>query len=224
LIIKKYKAVIFRQLFAYTFFRFYENNLLIAKPIMRLIGLFFIIILFSSCGVQHHFVSSKEAKDDTSYVYALPYPKGVSRLMVQGYKSQFSHRGRLSLDFKMKEGSPVTATRDGIVVRVEEGFSKGGVNKKYLRKANQVVILHPDGSQAYYGHVEKNGVLVNVGDTVRVGQVIAKSGSTGFSAFPHLHFIVWGPAPLGGRSQLPTRFLTKKGIRYLRPGRWYKAL
>ncbi|MFN2440862.1 MAG: M23 family metallopeptidase [Chitinophagaceae bacterium] len=189
---------------------------------MRLIGFLF-IIFFSSCGVQHHFVSTKEAKDDSSYVYALPYPKGVSHLMIQGYKSQFSHRGRLSLDFKMKKGSPVTAARDGIVVRLEEGFSKGGANKKYSRKANQVVILHNDGSQAYYGHIQQNGVLVNIGDSVKVGQVIAKSGSTGFSAFPHLHFVVWGPTPSGGRS-LPTRFLTKKGIRYLRPGRWYRAL
>ncbi len=191
---------------------------------MRLIGFFFIVIIFSSCGVQHHFVSNKEAKDDTSYVYSLPYPKGVSYLMVQGYKSQFSHRGRLSLDFKMKRGSPVTAARNGVVVRVEESFSTGGVNKKYLRKANQVIILHSDGSQAYYGHVQQNGVVVNVGDVVKAGQVIAKSGSTGFSAFPHLHFIVWGPTPGGGRSQLPTRFNTKKGIKYLRPGRWYTAL
>ncbi|MDQ3682432.1 MAG: M23 family metallopeptidase [Bacteroidota bacterium] len=191
---------------------------------MRLIGFFFIIIVLSSCGVQHHFVSSKEAKDDTSYVYALPYPKGASRLMVQGYKSQFSHRGRLSLDFKMKRGSLITAARDGVVARVEQSFSGGGVHKKYLRKANQVVIKHSDGSQAYYGHVQQNGVLVNLGDTVRVGQVIAKSGNTGYSAFPHLHFIVWGPTPSGRRSQLPTRFLTKKGIRYLRPGRWYRAL
>ncbi len=191
---------------------------------MRLTGFFFIVIIFSSCGVQHHFVSSKEAKDDTSYIYALPYPKGVSRLMVQGYKSQFSHRGRLGLDFKMKNGSPITAAREGIVVKVEGSFSRGGVNKKYYRKANQVVILHNDGSQAYYGHIQQNGVLVNVGDSVKVGQVIAKSGSTGNSAFPHLHFIVWGPSPSGGRSQLPTRFFTKKGIRYLRPGRWYRAL
>ena len=191
---------------------------------MRLIGFFFIVIIFSSCGVQHHFVSSKEAKDDTSYIYALPYPKGISRLMVQGYKSQFSHRGRLSLDFKMKRGSLITAARDGVVARVEQSFSGGGMHKKYLRKANQVVILHSDGSQAYYGHLQQNGVLVNVGDIVKSGQIIAKSGNTGYSAFPHLHFIVWGPTPSGGRAQLPTRFQTKKGIRYLRAGRWYRAL
>ncbi len=191
---------------------------------MRLIGFFFIVIIFSSCGVQHHFVSSKEAKDDTSYIYALPYPKGISRLMVQGYKSQFSHRGRLSLDFKMKRGSLITAARDGVVARVEQSFSGGGMHKKYLRKANQVVILHSDGSQAYYGHLQQNGVSVNVGDIVKSGQIIAKSGNTGYSAFPHLHFIVWGPTPSGGRAQHPTRFQTKKGIKYLRPGRWYRAL
>ena len=189
---------------------------------MRLIGFFFIVIIFSSCGVQHHFVSSKEAKDDTSYIYALPYPKGISRLMVQGYKSQFSHRGRLSLDFKMKRGSLITAARDGVVARVEQSFSGGGMHKKYLRKANQVVILHSDGSQAYYGHLQQNGVLVNVGDTVSQGQLIALSGKTGYALFPHLHFLVWRYTTDGKWQQTATRFNTSKGIIYLRPFRKYR--
>lgn len=179
------------------------------------------ITLFS-CGFQHRFTSAYEAKEDSSYIYALPYPKGASHLMIQGYNSKLSHRGRLGLDFKMKNGTHITAVRSGVVVSVEERFNKGGVNRKYLRQANQVVIRHADGSQAYYGHLAQNGVLVNVGDTVQTGQVIAKSGSTGYSALPHLHFVVRGPAQKG-HTQLPTRFQTKKGVRYLRPGRWYKA-
>jgi murein DD-endopeptidase MepM/ murein hydrolase activator NlpD len=82
-------------------------------------------------------------------------------------------------------------------------------------------VRHSDGSQAFYGHLKYNGVLVNVGDTVRTGQIIALSGSTGYSALPHLHFMVWGPTPQG-RSQIPSRFATSKGILYLRPGSWYK--
>ena len=180
-----------------------------------------LVIALSSCGVQHHFSGHSEGDPDDSYVYALPYPKGVSHFLIQGYKSSFSHRERLALDFKMKKGSIVTAAREGVVVRVVENFKKGGANKKYLGKANQVVIRHSDGSQAMYAHLQFEGALVNVGDTVQKGQPIGKSGSTGYSALPHLHFIVWGPLPNGGRGQLPTRFETRKGPRYLKPGKTY---
>jgi len=186
---------------------------------------FFIFLLFllSACGVQHRFASKEAAATDSSYIYTLPYPKGTSHLLIQGYNSKFSHKGRLGLDFKMNKGSDIAAARDGVVVRVVDSFSKGGINKKYLGKANQIVIRHADGSQAMYAHIQKGGALVKVGDSTNVGQVIAKSGSVGYSAFPHLHFIVWGPTPKG-RMQLPTRFYTKKGVQYLRPGRWYRSL
>lgn len=179
----------------------------------------FTLLLFASCGRQFHPPKSQAA--DSSHVYALPYPEGQKHFLIQGYNSWLSHKGRLALDFKMKKGSQVTAARDGVVVSVQEEFTEGGVHKKYYRKANSVVIRHRDGSQAFYGHLQHNGAMVNIGDTVRTGQVIALSGSTGYSALPHLHFVVWGPTPQG-RRQLPTRFSTSKGILYLRPGRWYK--
>ncbi|MEI9909620.1 MAG: M23 family metallopeptidase [Bacteroidota bacterium] len=42
-----------------------------------------------------------------------------------------------------------------------------------------------------YWHLQKDGALVNVGDTVKTGQAIALSGKTGYAAVPHLHFMVW---------------------------------
>ena len=51
-----------------------------------------------------------------------------------------------------------------------------------------VVIQHEDGSLAIYGHC--NSILVNRGQKVKQGQVVAKSGSTGNSTGPHLHFEV----------------------------------
>ena len=182
-----------------------------------------VVMIMSSCGIQYRFSKASDYETDSSFIYALPYPKGSSHLLLQGYKSLLSHRNRMSLDFKMKSGAVITAARSGVVVRVVEEFSKGGVSKQYVGKANQVVIRHIDGSNAYYGHLKQNGSLVQVGDTVVTGQPIAIVGTTGFSALPHLHFIVWGPTPTG-RSQLPTRFKTKRGVEYLKPGRWYRAL
>lgn len=183
----------------------------------------FIVFLVSSCGVRYHFTARPGYETDSSYIYALPYPKGSSHFIIQGYNSLFSHKGRLALDFKMKKGTPIAAARGGIVIRAEENFTKGGISKKYLGKANQVIIRHSDGSFASYAHLQYKSVRVNAGDTVRQGDVIAMAGSTGYSATPHLHFMVWGQTPRG-RSQLPTRFKTQRGIEYLKPGKWYKAL
>jgi len=187
------------------------------------LGLALMVILVSSCGRQYHMAAGEHADTDSSFVYTLPFPEGNKHLLVQGYNSWFSHKGRLGLDFKMKKGSPITAARGGVVVRVQEGFTKGGIHRKYYGKANSVIIRHEDGTQALYGHLKHNGALVQVGDTVRQGQLIAYSGSTGYSAFPHLHFSVWGPSPNGRRLLLPTRFHTRSGIKYLKPGKWYKA-
>lgn len=190
---------------------------------MKIFLFLLLSVFFFSCGKQFRFATREEAAADTSHIYTLPFPKGASHLLIQGYRSRFSHRGRLSLDFKMKTGSPVTAARSGIVVGVQESATAGGAQRKYLHKGNFVAIRHSDGSQANYNHLQHNGVDVAIGDTVQTGRRIARSGSTGYSLFPHLHFTVWNPSA-SGRKQQPTRFHTKKGIRYLRPGRWYKSL
>lgn len=160
-------------------------------------------------------------KDDTSYVYALPYKNTRSHLLVQGYFGIFSHKERAALDFKMKRGTAVVAARDGVVIRVKEDGLKGGWSKKYRTQGNNIVIQHGDNSRSGYWHLKKDGALVEVGDSVKQGQVIGLSGKTGYAAIPHLHFIVWKSS--GGQwQQVPTRFSTSKGIKYLRPWRWYK--
>jgi murein DD-endopeptidase MepM/ murein hydrolase activator NlpD len=155
---------------------------------------------------------------DTSYVYWLPYPHRAKYLLIQAYDSKLSHRGELALDFKMKVGSKVCAAREGVVVAMRKDSDRGGLKDEMLSEGNYIIIRHGDGTQANYWHFKKDGVLVNVGDTVQKGQPIGLSGNTGYSAFPHLHFeVVPGNSGYGYRnfSQLPTRFYTKKGIMYL---------
>ncbi len=162
-------------------------------------------------------------KDDSSYVYALPYENGTTHLLIQGYFSHFSHKERAALDFKMKRGTKILAARDGVVVRAKEDGNKGGLNKKYRSYGNNIVIQHADGSRAGYWHLQYNGALVNVGDSVKKGQVIALSGKTGYTALPHLHFLVWTFDRNGSWQQVPTRFQTSKGIKYLRSMRKYRS-
>jgi murein DD-endopeptidase MepM/ murein hydrolase activator NlpD len=161
-------------------------------------------------------------KDDTSFVYGLPFENGKAHFLIQGYFGKFSHKERAALDFKMKKGTKILAARDGVVTRVKEDGDKGGWNRKYRQYGNNIIIQHADNSRSGYWHLQKDGVLVNVGDTVKKGQVIALSGNTGYTAFPHLHFIVW--TSRGGQwQQVPTRFETSKGIKYLKPWKWYRS-
>lgn len=185
-------------------------------------------LLLSSCSVSRDplrktalALQRGKLSDDTSYVYSLPYARGSSHLLIQGYFSHYSHKNRVALDFKMKTGTKVYAARGGTVIRKEERHNKGGGNKKYRKEANLLVIEHEDGTRAGYWHLEQNGVLVNVGDTVKQGQLIALSGKTGYAFLPHLHFIIWKNNERGWQ-QVPTRFRTSKGIKFLRPFRNYK--
>ncbi len=80
------------------------------------------------------------------------------------------------VDIAVKSGTPVHAAADGTVV-------KAGWNKAY---GYMVVIEHDGGYSTLYGHNSK--LLVSVGDDVKQGDVIAKSGSTGWSTGPHVHY------------------------------------
>lgn len=154
-------------------------------------------------------------KDDSSYIYALPFEEGKKFRVIQGYFSHFTHKERAALDFNMKRGTNIAAAREGVVVRVKVDGTLGGLKSKYRSHGNNIVIQHADGSRAGYWHLQHDGALITVGDTVKKGQVIAISGKTGYAWTPHLHFLVWTSGN-GQWQQLATRFQTSKGVKYLK--------
>jgi hypothetical protein len=112
----------------------------------------------------------------------------------QGFGGRFSHNDAqnfYAVDFAADIGTPVLAAREGVVMQVESDFDKAGLDmEKFGGRANFVRILHDDGSMGLYAHLEEGGVLVQVGQRVRAGQEIGRSGNTGFTTGPHLHFAV----------------------------------
>jgi murein DD-endopeptidase MepM/ murein hydrolase activator NlpD len=82
------------------------------------------------------------------------------------------------VDVSCPRGSDVLAARDGKVVYA--GFYGG--------YGNLVVLQHEYGYQSLYGHLSRP--LVKAGDRIKRGQVIARSGNTGRTTGPHLHFEV----------------------------------
>jgi murein DD-endopeptidase MepM/ murein hydrolase activator NlpD len=191
---------------------------------------FFILLLFVISSVCHsqtndysiHDLKNGKFKDDSSYVYSLPFEKKKKVFLIQGYDSKMSHKSEYALDFKVKKKTKICAARDGVVIAMRKDSDKGGLKPENLSDGNFISIQHYDGSIGHYWHLYKNGVLVNVGDSVTKGQVIGLTGNTGYSAFPHLHFEVVGNDAKGNYGQLVTRFYTNKGVIYLRPGHFYK--
>ena len=89
-------------------------------------------------------------------------------------------RQHTGTDFGAKIGTPVYATADGVVDWADSGWN-GGYGKL-------VKITHSFGFKTYYAHL--NEVLIKAGSFVKKGQLIAKTGNSGVSTGPHLHYEV----------------------------------
>jgi len=193
----------------------------------RFLFILFSLLNFYCCPAQQQYsirdLKSGKFKEDSSYIYSLPFENNKKVFLIQAYDSKMSHKGEYALDFKVKKKTKICAAREGVVVGARGDSDKGGLKSANMSDGNYVSIKHYDGSVAHYWHLIKNGALVNVGDTITKGQVIGLSGNTGYSAFPHLHFEVIGNDGTGNYKQLATRFNTNKGIVYLRPAHFYRT-
>lgn len=169
---------------------------------------------------------SLDAKHDDSHMYQLPYPTGLSFPVSQGFHGRYSHTGGdcYSIDFKMPEGSPIHAARDGVVVGIKEDSDVGGGDKKFEWDANYILVRHSDDTLGHYVHLQKGGVKVKIGDTVQAGQLIGLSGNTGHSTGPHLHFAVFKAQTGKQRETIPVKFRTTPLLaEVLYEGRTYRA-
>ncbi|MCA9736281.1 MAG: M23 family metallopeptidase [Gemmatimonadetes bacterium] len=125
--------------------------------------------------------------------YVLPFPVGQSwRTGLTNCGGSYHSQGlpdAFATDFDMDLGSLITASREGVVVHVEES------GRDFDFPNNLVVVDHGDGTFAQYMHLTRDGALVQIGDTVQPGDSIGLSGATGLAGYPHLHFVVTGAWP-----------------------------
>ncbi|MCF8237353.1 MAG: M23 family metallopeptidase [Saprospiraceae bacterium] len=161
---------------------------------------------------------------DTEQIYWLPMEPHRDVLISQGFKGRGSHRGDYAIDLTVPQGTPVTAARGGWVIDLKEDNDRGCSSMRCMKYANYILIQHADGTIGNYVHLQQDGALVDIGDQVVAGQLIGKSGNTGWSSGPHLHFDVSIPAGLNRRT-IPFQILDpsgkavtpKEGIPYSRP-------
>ncbi|MEU3734830.1 MULTISPECIES: M23 family metallopeptidase [unclassified Streptomyces] len=107
-------------------------------------------------------------------------------------------------DFAVPIGTNVVAAHGGTVVKA--GGNGAGDGPAY---GNAIVIKHGNGTYSQYAHLSK--INVKAGQVVKTGQSIAKSGNTGNSSGPHLHFEIRTTANYGSAVD-PVSFLRSKGV------------
>lgn len=157
------------------------------------------------------------AAQPVPYAYRLPYPRGKTFAVLQGFHGAFSHRGsnEFAIDFDCPVATPVLAAREGVVVALNAAAVGAGESAAYLdhKRVNFVIVRHDDGTLGEYMHLAPSSVVVKAGDRVRRGTQLALSGNTGFSSTPHLHFqlMTAGPDGISARS-FPFTVSVGKGV------------
>ena len=148
-----------------------------------------------------------------AYVYGLPWRAGETYTCGNGWNGFGAHQGDYghAVDFLMPEGTPVLASRDGVVFATENRYSQGGNDPALGDKANYVYIRHDNGTYGRYLHFRQGGVEVQVGQPVRRGQLIGYSGNTGWSTDPHLHFDVMTAKSASADRTIGVKFQTQAG-------------
>jgi murein DD-endopeptidase MepM/ murein hydrolase activator NlpD len=156
------------------------------------------------------------ATPDPAAIYRLPYPPGQRWMVSQGNFGRFSHDAgsgnEYSVDWAMPSGSPVCAARSGTVLAIKQDSEIGGSGRRFDAAANYIQIKHADGTCGEYVHLEAGGAAVRVGQHVEAGELIGRSGNTGNSTEPHLHFGVFINRDAITRAAIPIRWQTRRGV------------
>ena len=97
--------------------------------------------------------------------------------VITSYGAKTNGKANDGINLAVPEGTPVKAAEDGVVAY------SGNELKGY---GNLVLVRHSNGYVTAYAHASE--LLVKRGDTIKRGQIIAKSGQSGEVASPQLHF------------------------------------
>ena len=97
--------------------------------------------------------------------------------VITSYGAKTNGKSNDGINLAVPEGTPVKAAEDGVVAY------SGNELKGY---GNLVLVRHSNGYVTAYAHASE--ILVKRGDTIKRGQIIAKSGQSGEVSSPQLHF------------------------------------
>ena len=146
-----------------------------------------------------------KCRPSTRNGYILPFENnGVN--IFQGYNGRFSHSilefngsnrfthdDRFSVDFALPLGTPIVASKDGIVDlcfdKSDDFYDGLDIFKGIMLWTNSLYLNHFDETFTLYSHLGKGSLKVEKGEFVKKGQIIAYTGKSGWiGPTPHIHF------------------------------------
>jgi murein DD-endopeptidase MepM/ murein hydrolase activator NlpD len=119
--------------------------------------------------------SPVKAADATGALPTFRWP--VRGKVITSYGAKTNGKANDGINLAVPEGTPVKAAEDGVVAY------SGNELKGY---GNLVLVRHSNGYVTAYAHASE--LMVKRGDTIKRGQIIAKSGQSGEVGSPQLHF------------------------------------
>jgi murein DD-endopeptidase MepM/ murein hydrolase activator NlpD len=119
--------------------------------------------------------SPVKASEATGALPTFRWP--VRGKVITAYGAKANGKANDGINLAVPEGTPVKAAEDGVVAY------SGNELKGY---GNLVLVRHANGYVTAYAHASE--LLVKRGDTIKRGQIIAKSGQSGEVGSPQLHF------------------------------------
>lgn len=119
--------------------------------------------------------SPVKAADATNAVPTFRWP--VRGRVITAYGAKANGKQNDGINVAVPEGTPIKAAEDGVVAY------SGSELKGY---GNLILVRHSNGYVTAYAHASE--LMVKRGDTIKRGQIIAKSGQTGEVGSPQLHF------------------------------------
>ena len=170
-------------------------------PIILIIGFFFLLLIGNYYNTQldmiedktntkldslHHHIDSLNNDINTleEYLDSLPLGSPLDTLVISsnyGWRRSPIYRGwrmHSGTDFFAAWSDTVYATGNGLVTKVRRNFGYG----------RQIKIEHCGDYYSSYSHLYR--YLVKEGDSVSLGQPIARAGNSGMVTGPHLHYEV----------------------------------
>jgi len=122
-------------------------------------------------------------------------------IMIDEKGNQFINNGDYPNDYYCFD-KPIIAPSDGVVVEVVNNIEDNIIGDVNLLQnwGNSIVIKHTDYLYSQVSHLKYDSAVVKKGDMVKKGDLLAKCGNSGRSAYPHLHFQLQATPYIGSKT------------------------
>lgn len=139
----------------------------------------------------------------------LSWPLASVRITQNYGEKSYLYRGKPhnGMDLAASIGTPIFAAADGVVMAADNNDQ--GTFRRY-QYGKYVLLKHANGLATLYGHMSRQ--VVFAGQSVKRGDLIGYSGSTGYATGPHLHFGVYWAASITLKSLPPAAGLVPVGV------------